>query len=82
MLKNLMIALNIGIICYICYMNLQPGGNPMADFLYLLLWLAGLGFMILLLWLFLSRRMGSKYDKPSVFIVGRPSLVPGVSWLL
>ena len=70
MLKNLMIALNIGIICYICYMNLQPGGNPMADFLYLLLWLAGLGFMILLLWLFLSRRMGSKYDKPSVFIVG------------
>lgn len=54
----------------------------MADFLYLLLWLAGLGFMILLLWLFLSRRMGSKYDKPSVFIVGALLWVPGVSWLL
>ncbi len=70
MLKNLMIAINIGIVCYICYINLQPGGSPIEDFLFLLLWMAGLGFMMLLLWMFLSRRMGSKYDKPSVFIVG------------
>ena len=57
MLKNLMIALNIGIICYICYMNLQPGGNPMADFLYLLLWLAGLGFKMCIR----DRRIGLRF---------------------
>ena len=71
MTANVLTAINIAIIAYICYVRYDPAEEPLYGFLSLLAWLffsAGIGGLF---YLFLTRKRALfRYDKPSVFVFG------------
>lgn len=75
MTANMMAALNIALLTYICYMQVEaPAHSILERFWNLAVWLALNGGIILLVLRFFSRQDITKYDKPSVFAAGAAML--------
>ncbi|MEL7609705.1 MAG: hypothetical protein AAGU74_09385 [Bacillota bacterium] len=76
MTANVMIALNLSLLAYVCYLRFQPLQPPLQSFLSMCAWMMFLGGFTALCYAFLTRKVVTKYDKPSLFAFG------GVLWTL
>lgn len=74
MTANVMIALNLSLLAYVCYLRFQPLQPPLQSFLSLCAWMMFLSGFTAICYAFLTRKVVTKYDKPSLFVFG------GVLW--
>ena len=71
MVSSVFIALNLSTFTYICYLRYQPSYGMLDTLLYFLAWLGIITALTASILLFFRRKsLVSRYDKPSVFVVG------------
>lgn len=70
MVVNVFVAVNLSILCYICYMFIMPDTSGLGSLITVSLWYIGTLVLTALIQLFLRRRSITKYDKPSIFVLG------------
>lgn len=70
MAANTIAALNISLITYICYMQLEADNNVISVFWNLIIWLIMVFGATAVFYQFLKRNGYTRYDKPSVFLFG------------
>jgi hypothetical protein len=70
MLVNCLIAFNLSITMYICYLRYLPYKGFFSSFIGLLVWI-GFVFAVMALFLYtFQRRIRWRYDKPMLFVIG------------
>ncbi len=74
MVSNSFSALNLALLAYICYMQFEPQHTMLERFWNLVIWLLLVGSITWFVFQFLKKSI-TKYDKPSVFIVGALMIV-------
>lgn len=70
MVVNVFVAINLSILCYICYMFLMPESGWLDRLITVSLWFFGTLVLTALIQAFLRRKTITKYDKPSIFVLG------------
>lgn len=70
MTSSTIVALNLALLTYICYMRIKPENTMLDLFWGLAAWLLLVGGMTALTLLFLHRKEMTRLDKPTVFVVG------------
>lgn len=70
MVGSAVMALNLALLSYICYMQFEPQHTMLERFWDLVVWLLLVGGVTLLMLQFLKRNGITQYDKPSVFAAG------------
>lgn len=70
MLFNTLLAVNISVLSFICYISFLPDRNFTENFAMLMSWMLCICLLSALIWRVINRPRARRYEKPSVFVFG------------